>query len=384
MKHRLSAAVLLAATLAGTGLSCSGPEETIQVTGSRVIEAPAAETAAAAPGSTLERMGFRPRTATPAPAPGYQWQAPASWTAQPASEFRMANFTLGPDGAAECYLSVLPGDAGGTAANINRWRNQMSLGPLSAEELDALPSIDMLGQPALFVEAAGEYTGMRGEESKGGYQMLAALLQTPTEMVFTKMVGPQDVVSAERENFVAFCASITRSSAPATAAAELPPGHPPIDDNTMAQLSAQPGPSGFRWEVPEGWVTTAPRPMRLVTVTPSPDSGAECYVTLLAGTGGGIAPNLNRWRDQLGLAPLSEAEIAALPTITVLGQQAPLLRDRGAFQGMTGPVQEDTMLFGTAVLLQDQAVFVKMTGPAGEIEAELDAFIAFCESLEVE
>jgi hypothetical protein len=394
MNYRFTVAVLMTATMAGVGLSCSDREETVQVTERRVVEAPETEATAPQAGSTLERMGFSEKATAPTPAPSYQWQAPASWTAQPASEFRLANFTLGPNNEGECYLSVLPGDAGGAAANINRWRNQMGLGPLSAEELQTLPMVKMMGQDALLLDVTGAYSGMSGDETKSDYQMLAALLQTPTEMVFTKMIGPQSVVTEQKDSFVAFCASIEKTGAgeaselPAghpplegTADSELPPGHPPLDGGSMAQETQTPS-AGIEWNVPEGWVAAPAKPMRLVTVKPAPDSEAECYVTLLTGTGGGIAPNFNRWRTQLGLEALSEEEIQALPKINVLGSEAPFISARGPFQGMTGPAQEDYMLLGTAVLLPEQAVFVKMTGPAAVVEGEQDKFVAFCESLQ--
>jgi hypothetical protein len=150
--------------------------------------------------------------------------------------------------------------------------------------------------------------------------------------------------------------------------------------------AAAPPPEAFeiplRWVVPKGWEEAPPRPMRLVTfATPG---GCECYVSQLAGDGGGMAANLNRWRGQMGLAPLDDAWIAALERVTVLGEEAPLIEMTGTYTAMSGAAQPGARFLGVAAEAGGWMWFVRMTGPDEAVAAQRDAFLAFCRSLTLE
>ena len=51
---------------------------------------------------------------------------------------RLVNLRPAGDPSAECSLVVLGGDGGGLTANVNRWGDQMGLGPLSEEEVERM------------------------------------------------------------------------------------------------------------------------------------------------------------------------------------------------------------------------------------------------------
>jgi len=119
----------------------------------------------------------------------------------------------------------------------------------------------------------------------------------------------------------------------------------------------------------------------MVTLLSGADQSVECYIAELGGLGGGVAANLNRWRRQVGADPLSEAALADLPGITVLGQSVPLLDVEGTFQGMSGAARADSRLLGTVVPAEGRTFFIKMVGPSAEVAAQREAFVAFCESL---
>ena len=61
------------------------------------------------------------------------WNVPAGWTQQPGSDMRVATL-LPPAAAGKAELSIiqLSGDAGGDLANVNRWRGQLGLEPVSS------------------------------------------------------------------------------------------------------------------------------------------------------------------------------------------------------------------------------------------------------------
>ena len=166
-------------------------------------------------------------------------------------------------------------------------------------------------------------------------------------------------------------------------AGELPPGHPPLEGVEPLDRVTPAPPATLQWQTPEGWALAPPRPMREATFLLAGEREAECYVTILTAAGGGVGPNVNRWRAQMGLPPLTDEEIAGLPAIAVFGQDAPLVEIRGDYTGIGGETRPGYLLYGVVAALPERSVFVKMTGPADIIERERDAFIAFCRSLEL-
>jgi hypothetical protein len=142
-----------------------------------------------------------------ASSPGLAWQKPGSWLESEGRPMRLATFTFGGSTQAECYIAVLPGPAGGLAANINRWQSQMGHEPLSDEGIEALQQIIVLGDAAHVVEITGAFTGMDGKVQPES-SMLGVIRRLPDRTVFVKMTGPRREISAERENFLAFCASL--------------------------------------------------------------------------------------------------------------------------------------------------------------------------------
>jgi hypothetical protein len=140
------------------------------------------------------------------PAPdGYRWKLPQGWTEQPPNQFRRTNFSFGPNAEGECYLSLVQGSE---TDNINRWRNQMSLPPLSEEEVAALPRKDLFERPAAFIDLTGTYTGMSDSSPRENWR-LAGVIRAQADVTLTvKMTGPADLVGRELANFDAFLASL--------------------------------------------------------------------------------------------------------------------------------------------------------------------------------
>ena len=117
---------------------------------------------------------------------------------------RLVTFTIG---EAECYVTVLSGGGGGVPMNLNRWLGQLGLPPLSEETLQNMTPINMLGAPTPLLEAAGTYTGMSGDP-RPGYALLGIASVVSGQGVFVKMIGPDAEITAEKENFIAFCESL--------------------------------------------------------------------------------------------------------------------------------------------------------------------------------
>src|SRR5579863_3646372 len=81
--------------------------------------------------------GSMPAAAPPAEAasaPELSWKAPPSWKAAPASGMRIASFSYQ---GADISVIAIPGEAGGELANVNRWRGQLGLSPLTDGEMSS-------------------------------------------------------------------------------------------------------------------------------------------------------------------------------------------------------------------------------------------------------
>lgn len=320
----------------------------------------------------------------------FLYDLPQGWTELEPAGMRMVNLQPAGQADAECYLSMLGGDGGGLAANLNRWRDQMGLDPLTETEVDALPTVELIGGRAHLVDLRGDFTGMGGDPMTG-WGMLGAVLSTPQVTLFVKMTGPANLVDTERDAFLGFVASLSFGI---PEEAEVP-GHDhdhgaagPEDDAQGG--AADPAPSteptpivsnyGFRGMMPAGWKDAGPRTMVAINMEVSPDT--ECYLSILGGDGGGLVRNINRWQDQLGLAPLSEEEVENLPRIEMCGGSAYLLVAHGEFQGMSGEARDGITMLGAALMRENDALFLKMIGPQAEVSQHEEDFLAFAASLE--
>jgi hypothetical protein len=141
----------------------------------------------------------------------WAWQAPEGWTQAADRPMRVVTYTSGPNNENEIYVTQLAGVAGGVEANLNRWRQQMAQPPLSAEQIANLPKIDVLGQEVSMVSIDGTFT----DDMRGGtypqYTMYGVVIPGGDFALFVKMTGPQALMEAERENFIAFSESLTEA-----------------------------------------------------------------------------------------------------------------------------------------------------------------------------
>ena len=202
-------------------VACGGQQQPVQVTETRSITPPSVHEMSGhvCPAETSPSMSAAVMPETHPPVASYRWELPAGWQELPPTPLRAANFSITDDAAMECYLTVLTGVAGGVEANVNRWRQQMQQPPLTPEEIEALPTLDMLGKASPYIEIEGHFTGMTGH-LHADYMMLAAIAPQDNATVFVKMTGPIETVKREREHFQAFCTSLEEGGANNDAAAQ--------------------------------------------------------------------------------------------------------------------------------------------------------------------
>jgi hypothetical protein len=99
-------------------------------------------------------------------------------------------------------------------------------------------------------------------------------------------------------------------------------------------------------------------------------------VSQLTGDGGGLAANVNRWRGQLGLAAVDEAEIAKLPTIDATGVKTVVADITGTDARAGKPAR----LVGVVVPANGATWFYKLMGDPAVVGAQKEALVRFVQS----
>ncbi len=292
----------------------------------------------------------------------FLWQLPDGWSALEPTRMRLANLLAGDDVA--CTLVELPGASGSLRANVKRWHGEMGVPLPSEHDLANAPRHRLLGRDALLIDLRGTYRPIQGAP-RADARLVGVAAEGSNSSVFVKLVGPATAVARELERFERFVDSIERSP---DAPVRLPGA----------------GAEGLRWDRPADWMLAPARPMRLATFLPGGSDELDVSLSLLPGTAGGPQANFNRWRGQMGREPLSREEIAELPTMGVLGVQAPWIEVAGEFQGMSGEPLPAAALLGFVVSLGDDTLFLKLTGPAERVRSLRDEFFAFARSLRFE
>jgi hypothetical protein len=149
---------------------------------------------AAAPGTSMAD------TAVPTAAgSSLVWQAPPQWSPKAATAMRKGSYDVpGEGGACDLSITAFPGDVGGELANVNRWRGQVGLPPLRAEELDAsVGRMEANGLRFTLVELAAQ-------GDPGAKSMLGAIVPFGGSTWFFKLMGPGSSVRAEKAAFIEF------------------------------------------------------------------------------------------------------------------------------------------------------------------------------------
>ncbi|MHC5113344.1 MAG: hypothetical protein ACYTGP_02805 [Planctomycetota bacterium] len=161
----------------------------------------------------------------------------------------------------------------------------------------------------------------------------------------------------------------------------VPKETPPLPaPNALAQ---QPLPAGdMAWTLPAGWARVEnTNSMRFATLMAGTgDDQTEVAITRLIGTAGGVTSNVNRWREQVGLAPATAEEMPGLMERITRGSADGLMVD------LVGPgddADDDdaprmlAAIFPTA----NNTWFVKIVGTRASLDGHRDGFVEFCNSV---
>lgn len=145
------------------------------------------------------------------------------------------------------------------------------------------------------------------------------------------------------------------------------------------------GRAEISWTTPEGWTEESGTGMRMGSFSIERDGEtASCTIIRLSGAAGGLEANIQRWIRQLGLPPLSSDEmsgfIARQSTIESIGGHVVLVADLGE---LLTDKNDDTPSVITGVIeLGTSTLFIKLNGSTSLLNAEHDAFMELCRSIQ--
>src|SRR5262249_11505972 len=226
---------------------------------------------------------------------------PPNWEPQPLSQMRQASFLVKGDNGAIADVSFvsLGSAAGNVLDNVNRWLGQLGQPPITEQKIREMAQRlhTSLGDVAI-VDLAG--LPDNADPARDG-RIVAAVVTTANATLFFKMRGNADLTEAQKSDFIKWvatvCDSQTQSGSSQVAAA------PPQTTNAPP----------IKWTTPEGWTEVPPSSMRYASFSAPGQDGGKIDISIVTfpGDGGSDADNINRWRGQMGLAPVDANAVAS-------------------------------------------------------------------------
>jgi len=138
-------------------------------------------------------------TTRDASAPQLKWTKPEGWNEVPASSMRYASFSAGGnENKIDISVVMFPGEGGSDVENVNRWRQQVGLPPMT--EASVATQVTELKTP----EATFSTVDIAGPNAR----TLAAWTRRDGRVWFFKATGPSAAVEKEKPNFVKFVQSV--------------------------------------------------------------------------------------------------------------------------------------------------------------------------------
>jgi hypothetical protein len=293
--------------------------------------------------------------------PQLAWTLPEGWTEVPASRMSLANFNITGTAGQEAQVTVTPlaGLEGKEVAIVNMWRQQVGQSELSPEEVaSSLQSVEIAGTPGKMFEVTGN------PEALGRpMRIVTAMAHRPDASWFYKLQGDAELVEAQKAAFVAFLKSVKITDAPA------------VTTEPVASTSAGDSDTASKWNVPAEWRTVSPGQMQVAKfLVPDQDSAkADVTVSVFPNSTGGNLANINRWRNQIGLPPAGESDVAQLAKPLDEKNPEAILVD------MTNS-ENKRQLIGAIVPRGGQWFFFKLLGDAAAVAPQKDAFTKFVQT----
>lgn len=139
------------------------------------------------------------------------WTVPAGWTEELPTQMLLAKLSVtDQDARAAITVSSFPGEVGGLLANVNRWRGQVSLPPISEADLpNAVAQLETQAGKASLVDLIGTDANT-GRTAR----LICVVLPHAGQTWFFKIMGDEQVVAREKDAFLKFVQSARFPDAP--------------------------------------------------------------------------------------------------------------------------------------------------------------------------
>jgi hypothetical protein len=286
-----------------------------------------------------------------------------NWEPQRPSQMRQASFLVKGDNGAVADISLvsLGSSAGNVLDNVNRWLSQLGQPSITAERLSQIAQqlTTSIGQVTI-VDLAG--LPRDADPAKDG-RIIAAIAPAESATLFFKIRGNTALTEEQKPEFVkwvaAVCNAQTESKPPQVAAM-------PSQDSTAPQL---------KWKTPEGWNEVPSSTMRYASFNAPGENGAKIDISVVTfpGDGGSDADNVNRWRRQIGLAPMDENAVSS---------EVNSLKTADTNFSTTDIAGSEARTIAAWARRDGRVWFFKMTGPSGAVEKQKPKFFEFVRSIQ--
>jgi hypothetical protein len=252
----------------------------------------------------------------------------------------------------------LTANSGTLLANVNRWRGQIQLPEITQAELDKSVSRIQVA------DAEGSYVELMGPEKADARQAVLAVVAVRGEQAwFFKLWGDADLALREKSRFEQFVKSVRFVATGGE-------GPPSVSTGAGGGLPME-------YDAPKGWTPSEARGAgRAAFHVADGDRKVEIVVVELPASVEKLLPNVNRWRRQVQLGPITQAELEkTLQPIQVAG-------GAGRYIESVGPEDAKPRLAMLVVLASHggKSWLFRMTGDAGLALRERERFQAFARS----
>ncbi|MEI9961534.1 MAG: hypothetical protein WDM76_10520 [Limisphaerales bacterium] len=292
--------------------------------------------------------------------PQLRWTLPSGWQEKTLGQMRVASFGVTNANGQTADVGVIPLPATGQEVQlVNMWREQMKLPAATNAETETVVIAEAQGK--LFDIASAEPL----IDGKFRARILVAMLTSGGTSWFFKMTGEDSFVASQKATFVQFLKSIRFAET-----ATIPPGSAPAVQSDNGKSI---------WTVPPGWQEAPPAQFLFAKFVIANASGtAAVNISTLAGEGGGLLANANRWRGQLGLPPITqEDEFSKMVSSMDVAHGKAQIVD---FTGTDSKSGKPARLIGVVVPQDGQTWFYKLMGDEPVVEQQKDAFMKFIQS----
>lgn len=296
-----------------------------------------------------------------------RWSLPDGWKQVPPPPGRggiraAAAIQVSPDPQLLITMSVMPASGPEIVEpNIRRWAGMVKLDPTS-DLKSHVKHTEQAGTTSDVVDLSSADSSTR---------ILGAIVQNGGQTWAYKLLGPSDAIAAQKDKFDQFSASIKfEESAAAPVAGPAAPSAPNAP-SAPADHTASGGAVGVNWTLPADWTAEPASGMRVATIHPG-NASTQIIVSKFGGGAGGLAMNVTRWRNQVGLPPVEEPDAGV--SMTVGGAPCTL-------HDYVGPASGGSRLIVASIDVNGTTWFFKLIGPTDAVASQKAAFESFLGTL---